>query len=618
MNRKIYSGTGLVLLALAFLVFTLFNNLVLNSIKLDLTEGHLYTLSKGTKNIVASIDEPIHLYFFFSDKASQDLSGLRAYSQRVKELLDQYVSMSHGKIKLQVIDPEPFSEEEDRATAFGLQSAPAGNDKKIYFGLAGTNSLNDHEVIPFFQPNKERFLEYDISRLVQALSLKHKPVVGMMSSLDVQGNVDSHTYSVTPPWVILDELRKEFDVHNIEMSATSIPKDVKLLVIIDPKDLSQETQFAIDQFVMKGGHVLAFVDPMPEQDRPEQSGIMRSPMSIRPSDMGKLLAAWGVKLRDGVIVGDAGAALRVSSGESGGSVRHLAILGFDKKDFAANDVITSSLDDVNFSSAGILDTEKDATTKIEPLIQSTQYAMPIPTPEMEFMQNPEELEKGFKPTGERYTIAARITGTASTAFPNGIEGHEKDVVKQTDKLNVIVVADTDVLTDRLWVRVQKFFGRQISSPFANNGDFIVNAVDNLLGSSDLISVRSRGRFTRPFEVVQELRRKAQAKYQQSADDLRAQLSDTEEKLNKLQGQKVKNNVLTLSPEQEAAVQKFEAEKLHIRKQLREVKHQLDKDIENLGALLKFLDILFFPLLLTLMLLLFNYIRTHRAMGMHDE
>ncbi|HKI73075.1 MAG TPA: Gldg family protein, partial [Pseudomonadales bacterium] len=577
MNKKIYSGTGLILLAIAFLVFTLFNNLVLSGVKLDLTQGHLYTLSKGTKNILDSIDEPINLYLFFSNKTSRDLAGLRAYQQRVKELLDQYVSLSRGKIKLHVIDPEPFSEEEDRATSFGLQSVPAGNGDKVFFGLAGTNALNDHEVIPFFQPDKEQFLEYDISRMVQALSVKHKPVVGLMSSLKVQGNVDMKTFRTTPPWIILNDLHKEFDVHNIEMTATSIPNDVNLLVIIHPKDLSEETQFAIDQFVMKGGHVLAFVDPLPEQDQPQQNGIMAH-SQIQPSDMHKLLASWGVKLRDGVIVGDSDAALRVRSGNGGQTIRHLAILGLDKNDISANDVVTASLKNINVSSAGILDTEKDATTHVEPLLQSSRYAMPIATPELQYMTNPEELEKGFKPTGKRYTIAARITGTASSAFPKGIKGHEKDVVSRTEKLDVIVVADTDILTDRLWVQVQNFFGQRIASPFANNGDFVINAVDNLLGSSDLISVRSRGHFTRPFTVVQELRRKADAKYQQSADDLQAKLSDTESKLQKLQAEKTKNNVLTLSPGQQAALEKFQKEKLDIRRQLREVRHQLDKDI----------------------------------------
>lgn len=609
MNKKIYGGTGLILLAVAFLVFTLFNNELFSGAKLDLTEGHLYTLSDGTRKIIDSLDEPINLYFFFSDKTSQNLTGLRAYAQRVKELLEQYQSLGNGKIKLHIIDPEPFSDEEDKATAFGLQSVPAGDGNNVFFGLAGTNSVDDQQIISFFQPDKERFLEYDISRLIQSLSVHKKPVVGVMSSLKVQGDVDMKTFKSTPPWVVMNELHKQYDVHNIKMSATEIPADVDLLILIHPKSLSQATEFAIDQFVMKGGRVLAFVDPMAEQDRPTPNGMVPS-AGPQASQMNKLLESWGVKLRSDVIVGDSKTALQVS-GRDGRPVRHLAILGLEKDNFNQDDVVTANLDSINVSSAGILDPVKGATSKEEPLIESSKFAMPIDTPQLQFMANPEELEQGFKPTGKKYVIAARLSGEANSAFPDGINGYKGKVVKKTDKLNVIVVADTDILSDRLWVHVQDFFGQRIASPWANNGDFVTNAVDNLLGSSDLISIRSRGRFTRPFTVVQELRRKAQAKYQQSATDLQAQLSETEKKLNELQAQKKQNNLLSLSPEQQAAVEKFRQEKLHIRKQLRDVRHQLDKDIESLGTTLKFLNILLFPLILTLMLLMLNYIRSRR-------
>lgn len=611
MNKKIYSGAGLVLLAVAFLVFTLFNNLLFSGIKLDLTEGHLYTLSPGSKEIIKSVDEPINLYFYFSDKASENLAGLRAYSVRVKELLKQYASLSNGKINLHIVDPEPFSAAEDRATAFGLQSVPAGDGNKVFFGLAGTNSLDDHQVIPFFQPGKERFLEYHISRLIQSLAVHKKPVVGLMTSLKLEGGVDMHTFHRTSPWIIMDELHKEFDIHDIKMSATSIPKDVKLLMIVDPKSLSEQTQFAIDQFAMKGGHVFVFVDPLAEQDRPQTGGMMPSPTGNQASNMKTLLAAWGVSLRQGVIVADSKDALQVSS-QSGQAVRNLAILGLEQSNLSSKDVVTASLKNINVSTAGILDVARNATTHVEPLIQSSTYAMAMPTPTMEQLNNPSELEKGFKPSGKRYMIAARVTGNAATAFPKGIKGQDEQVVKKTANLNVIVVADTDMLSDRLWVQVQQFFGRDIGSPFANNGDFVVNCVDNLLGSSDLISVRSRGTYTRPFTVVQNLQREAQAKYQESANDLKAQLSQTEQKLQQLESQKSKHDLLSLSPGQQAALEKFTKEKLRIRKQLREVRHQLDKNIQSLGTTLKFLNILLFPLLLTLLMLLVNYLRKRRG------
>lgn len=610
MNRRIYSGTGLALVAVAFLVFTLLNNLVFGGVKLDLTEGKLYTLSDGSRKIVDSIDEPVNLYFFFSDKASEDLTSLRAYAQRVQELLQQYADLGHGKINLQVIDPEPFSEEEDLASSFGLQSVPVNNGNELFFGLAGTNSLDSHEVIPFFQPDKEQFLEYEVSRLIQSLAKPDKPVVGLMSSLKMQGDVDMQTFQTTPAWVIVDQLGQQFDIHNIEMTATGIPDDVDLLVIVHPKNLSEQTQFAIDQFAMAGGHVLVFVDPLAEQDRPNQQNPMMQAPTQQASDMNKLLSKWGVTMREGVILGDSQAALQVN-GRAGRPVRHLAILGLGKDDFSKDDVITAPLENINVSSAGILDIDKDATTDVTPLIRSSQYSMPIDAAQLQFLADPEELQRGFKPTGDRYVVAARLAGKASTAFPDGVEDVDGEVIKDTDHLNVVVVADTDLLSDRLWVRVQNFFGQRIASPWANNGDFVINAVDNLLGSSELISVRSRGRFTRPFDVVQDLRREAEARYLESANDLQAQLSETEQKLKELESKRTENNLLSLSPEQEAALENFQQQKLRIRKQLRDVRHQLDKDIEMLGTTLKFVDILAMPLLLTLMLLLANYIRMRR-------
>lgn len=610
MNKKIYSGTGLILLAAAFLVFTLMNNELFSGVQLDLTQGHLYTLSSGTKKIIKKIKEPINLYFYFSNEATANLAGLRAYSDRVKELLKQYVTLGHGKIKLHVIDPQPFSEAEARAQAFGLQSVPDGNGNKIFFGLAGTNALDAHGVIPFFEPGKQRFLEYHISRLIQTLEERHKPVVGLMSSLKLEGNVNTRTFQTTPPWVISDELHKEFKVRNIEMSATSIPKNVKLLMIVQPKHLSEQTQFAIDQFVMGGGHALVFVDPLAEQAAPTPNGMMPAQRYDRASNMKTLLASWGVELDKDHILADAKDALQVR-GPNGQALRNVAVLGFQQSNLNSKDVVTAMLKNINVSTAGILEVEKNATTHVEPLIQSSRDSMPMRTPPLEMLSEPGELEGNFKATGKRYIVAARITGPASTAFPKGIAGHRKGVIEKTKHLNVIVVADTDILSNRLWVQVQQFFGRRIASPFANNGDFVINCVDNLLGSSDLISVRSRGRFSRPFVVVQKLRQQADAKYQQSVNVLKAKLSETEQKLEQLEKEKNKHDLLTLSSGQEAALQKFAKEKLRIRKQLREVRHQLDKNIESLGTTLKFLNIIFFPLLLTLLLLLFNYIRTRR-------
>ena len=615
MKKKYYSGLGLCLLALGFLMFTLLNNVLFGGWRLDLTGNNLYTLSDGSREILESIDEPVNLYFFFSEKSSEDLTSLRVYATRVREMLEEYELAANGKINLSVVDPEPFSEAEDQAAEFGLQGIPVSSaGEELYFGLAATNALDDQEVIPFFQPDKEEFLEYEISKLIQSLSVVEKPVVGVLSSLEVQGNMNMQTYQMTPPWMVVDQLRQLFTVQTINPEGT-IPAEIDILLLIHPKQLSEAMLFSIDQFVMGGGRLLAFIDPLAETDRPVQANpMMPAPPSIQVSTLNQLTEAWGVTMRSDVILGDSQTALAVG-GADGTPVRHLAILGMEGDNFSRDDIVTSSLESINLSTAGILDVAEDASVQVEPLISSSTFAMPMEALQFQFLSDPNDLLQGFKPTGESYLVAARLSGSAPSAFPEGLEESEGTVLTETDNLNVILVADTDILTDRMWVQVQEFFGQRIASPWANNGDMVINALDNLSGGASLISIRSRGRFSRPFDVVQDLRREAEASYLEKANDLQARLTETEQKLSDLESSQSENNLLVLTPEQEEALVQFQQEKVEIRRQLREVRHQLDSDIEVLGSTLKFLNIALIPILMTLILLVVNYIRVNRRQEM---
>ena len=615
MKKKYYSGLGLCLLALGFLMFTLLNNVLFGGWRLDLTGNNLYTLSDGSREILESIDEPVNLYFFFSEKSSEDLTSLRVYATRVREMLEEYELAANGKINLSVVDPEPFSEAEDQAAEFGLQGIPVSTaGEELYFGLAATNALDDQEVIPFFQPDKEEFLEYEISKLIQSLSVVEKPVVGVLSSLEVQGNMNMQTYQMTPPWMVVDQLMQLFSVQTINPEGT-IPAEIDILLLIHPKQLSEAMLFSIDQFVMGGGRLLAFIDPLAETDRPVQANpMMPAPPSIQVSTLNQLTEAWGVTMRSDVILGDSQTALAVG-GADGTPVRHLAILGMEGDNFSRDDIVTSSLENINLSTAGILDVAEDASVQVEPLISSSTFAMPMEALQFQFLSDPNDLKQGFKPTGESYLVAARLSGSAPSAFPEGLEESEGTVLTETDNLNVILVADTDILSDRMWVQVQEFFGQRIASPWANNGDMVINALDNLSGGASLISIRSRGRFSRPFDVVQDLRREAEASYLEKANDLQARLTETEQKLSDLQSSQSENNLLVLTPEQEEALVQFQQEKVEIRRQLREVRHQLDSDIEVLGSTLKFLNIALIPILMTLILLVVNYIRVNRRQEM---
>ena len=611
MNRNFISGLGLFLLALAFVMVILLNNLWFSGIRVDLTENKLFTLAAGTREIVEDIDEPINLYFFFSEKASEDLTTLRAYANRVRELLQEYALLADGKINLQLIDPEPFSDAEDRAAAFGLQGVPANSaGDELYFGLAATNALDDQQVIEFFQPDKEEFLEYEISKLIQNLLVQNKPKVGLLSTLKVQGDMDMNTFQTTPAWVVIDQIDQASELQTIAPDAESLPAGLDLLVLIQPRGLGESLLSSIDQFALSGGRILVFVDPLAEMDQSQVNPMMGMSGAESSIDF-PLLAGWGVLLRKDVVLGDAQQALTVS-GADGQPVRHLSILGLQAQNFNIEDVTLSSLETINVSTAGILDVLDQRSTQVDVLMASSEYAMPIERLRLKMLGDPSELLPDFKATGLVYPVAVRITGSATSQYPVTVDGD--DSVLNTGQLNVIVVADTDILTDRLWVQLQDFFGQRIVSPWANNGDFVTNAVDNLTGSSALISIRSRGRFSRPFEVVQDLRREAEASYLNSANDLQAQLAETERQLGELESSRDEQNLMSLSPEQEAALVRFQQEKLRIRKALRNVRHQLDKDIEMLGSTLKFMNIVLMPLVLIFILLVLKYLRLHQFSG----
>lgn len=596
MKKLMYSGAGLLLIAVAFLAFNMLAALGLGNARLDLTEQKLYTISEGTERILGELDEPINLYFFYSDKAARDLAVLRNYATRVTEMLKAYERAAGGKIKLHIIDPEPFSEDEDKAAGFGLQAVPANQGgEQIYFGLAGTNAVDDKQIIPFFPLDQEEFLEYQISQLVQGLAKPQRPVIGLLSGLQLNGGFDMMARQPMAPWMVMEEVRQLFKIDSLKAGIDKIPDEVSVLLLVHPKSLPEATLYAIDQFVLRGGKLLVFVDPLSEADN--AAPVMPGDQLDKASDLEPLFKAWGLRMVPDKVLGDGSYALSVSMGQGQRPARHAAWLALPQRALNQDDVATAGLETINIASSGILEPIEGAKTQFVPLLQSSEYAMPFDATRLSMLANPEELIRDLEPTGERYAIAARISGPAQSAYPNGIEG-QKDGLKSADNINVIAVADTDLLSDRMWVQVQDFFGQRVPQPFADNAGFAINALDNLSGSDALISVRSRGRFSRPFEVVEALQREAEAQFRVKEEDLQQRLAETEQKLAALQ-QQDPSKALELTPEQQATVQQFLAEKVRIRKELREVRYQLNADIEALGRTLKLANILLVPLLLTL-------------------
>jgi ABC-type uncharacterized transport system involved in gliding motility auxiliary subunit len=613
-NRKALSGTALVVLALLVVAVMLLVNVAFRGARVDLTQNHLYTLSDGTKKIIGSIDEPINLHLYYSDKATADLPQLRTYYNRVREMLQEMAARSGGRIRLEIIDPLPFSEDEDRASSLGLQAVPvtAGGDK-IFFGLAGTNSTNGQSTIPFFQPDKEAFLEYDIAKLIHELSVAKKPVVGLLSDLPIAAGFDPATRQMREPWAVDQQWSQLFEMKPLQAaSLKTIDKDINVLVVVHPKQLSDDAQYAIDQFVLRGGHLLVFVDPNAELDDSgaDPQNPMAAMMADRSSDLPKLFKAWGIQYDPKKIVLDRNRALPISMGEGQAPVRHPGILGFTADDLNHDEVTTANLDSINVSSAGFFELAKDAKDiKLTPLIQTTSDAMAVPSDRLRMLQDPGVLYQDYKGGGEPLIVAARVAGKFRTAFP---ERNDEGALKESkDEGQIVLVADTDLLSDRMWVQVRPFFGQRIMNAFANNGDFAVNALDTMAGSSDLISIRGRATSQRPFTTVEALKRSADERFRSKEEELQKELTDTERKLTELQSAKSQDQQQILSPEQKTELDNFLKRKVEIRKELRQVRRQLDAEIESLGTRLKVVNILLMPVLVTIAALAFAWWRSQR-------
>ena len=607
-GRRLLTGSNLVVLAVLFVAAVLLSGLLLRGARLDLTQNRLYTLSDGTKHIIDGIDEPIHLYFFYSQTTARAVPGLDTYATRVRELLEEIAARSHGKVILETIDPLPFSEAEDRAAGYGLTAVPVGaGGDSLYFGLAGTNATDGQVSIPIFQPDKETFLEYDVAKLMSSLATDKRPVVGILSSLDMGPGFDAQTRSVRNGWVIDDQLRQLFDVRKVDPGIGMIDDAIDLLVLVHPKNLSDDALYAVDQFVLRGGHVMVFVDPDAEAeavapDTDPSTAMMQS----RASDLPTLFKAWGVHYDPSRVVLDANLALHTQSSADARPERHLAVLGLRQPNMNQDDVISAQLESVNLSTSGYFELAEGATTKMESLAQSSDNASTVASDRLRFLPDPSSLFNDFTPTGTRYVLAARLTGPVKSAFPEHKEdGH---LAESKGDVNIVLFADTDMLNDRLWVQVQNFFGQRIYNAFANNGDFVINAVDNLIGSSDLIAVRTRATSARPFTTVETLKRQADDRFRSKEQELQAELTQTEQKLQELESSKGEGSEAILSDEQRAEIERFRSEKLRVRKELRQVRRQLDADIETLGAKLKFINIIGVPLLVTLVAIGFAWWR----------
>jgi ABC-type uncharacterized transport system involved in gliding motility auxiliary subunit len=610
--------------------------------RLDLTAEHLYTLSQGTRNTLAKIDEPITLRFYYSTRLGDEVPSYGVYAQRVRELLDQYVAAAHGKIRLEVYNPEAFSDVEDRAVAFGLKGVPLDvQGEQVYFGLAATNSTDDQQVIAFFAPERERFLEYDLTKLIHSLAFPKKTVVGLMTPLPLEGDMMAMMRGrPSEPMAVIDQLEQLDRVKPLASDIDAIPADIDVLMLVHPQNLPDKTLFAIDQFVLKGGKALVFVDPLSELQASHPSQL-NPPGSPTSSNLERLFKSWGFEVPANTVVGDRRNAQRVGVPVPGRGTRpldYIAWINLQAADLNREDMITADLSHIMMASAGIIEPIDGAKTTIEPLITTSSDSTKIPAEKLIGLPDVAGLLTQFKSDNKRYILAAHVTGTVDTAFPDGppkppepakpeaavkpdatdppaSDAGETKVAEATpapakpaeapaadwlktsaQPINVVVVTDTDMLDDRFWMQTQDFFGQRVAIPTANNGDFVANAVEVLAGGNDLVGLRSRGTSARPFEVVDQIERTAQERYSAEERTLQQKLKDTQAKLADLTGKDQANTPTTLSPEQTKTIEEFRADMLQTRRQLRAVQGALRGDIGRLKAGLEFFDIALIPIL----------------------
>lgn len=612
-NTGLYTCAALAAaLALLFGVNVLGDRALRNA-RVDLTENGLYTLSDGSRELLRSLAEPVTLRLFLSRSLATRLPGINAYASRVEELLEEFRRESNGGVRLEVIDPEPFSEAEDQALAYGLEGVPLGDAEGVfYFGLAASGPADEEEIIPFFSGARENFLEYDLSRLIFQVSAARETRVGLLTTLPMDGSGPEVQFTGGGrPWVILEQIEQFFQVESIAPDAARIPDGIDVLMVVHPSNLEPPALYAIDQFVLGGGKAMIFVDPYAEGDRATLFGGGALPAGHAFDD---LLRAWGLRLRPGAVAADINLASRVQAQVQGRNVvvDYPVWMTVTPGQFDREDAITAELGDVLMATAGVLESVEASGLVVSPLATTTDSATTVDPALLGPAGDPVALLRNYRADGERLMLAARVSGAAQSAYAgrparagSGAEPPDRDAegpdshahrAQSSGPVHVIVVADTDLLRDRFWVGTQRILGSTLWIPTAANATLVINALENLAGGPSLIGIRSRGSHARPFTLLEDVRRAAEIEFRQKEQELLNELDAAEARLAELQRREANGEGLILSDEQARELERFRQRKVHIRKELREVRRSLREDLEGIQSWVKFVNIGLMPLL----------------------
>jgi ABC-type uncharacterized transport system involved in gliding motility auxiliary subunit len=611
----LYSTAGVLVMAVILVAFNVLTSAVHQ--RVDLTKEQAYTLSRGTRAILGKLDAPIKIRFYCtqSESASPESVLLKSYARTIDDLLGEYKQNAHGKLTVERYDPQPDSDAEDSARLDGIQAQDLSGGEKFYLGLAVSQGLDEKQSIPFLSPDRERQLEYDISRAITRVVTPEKPVVGVMSLLPVFGTPANPMMAQTgqqpqQPWAIIGELKNDFTVRRVEMDADKIDDDMKVLLVIHPRDISDRAQYAIDQFVMRGGKLVAFLDAQSLVESRGQNPMMGG-MSGGGSSLDKLLKAWGLQFDATKVVADRN--LKMEMGEEGDTAREKPVwLALTPEDINSNDVTTVDLDSIWMFSSGAFTGTAAPGLKETVLLKSTTDSQLVDGMMANYAG--ESILKDFKPSGVSYALAVRLTGKFKTAFPGGEPEDKKnpdaakpeakaaatkagDSLQETKQDNtVVLVGDSDMIYDGFTLQqIQVLPGVNAMKQLNANLNFAQNVVEQLAGDENLIAVRSRAILNRPFTRVKKMEAEAEAEYLVKIKELEDSRDQGMTRLNELQEQKNQNQRFILSPEQQAEIENLRRKEAEINRELRKVNKDLRRDVVALQRRVEWANIAAVPL-----------------------
>ncbi|MDA9951266.1 Gldg family protein [Oligoflexaceae bacterium] len=603
MNKWISGTVGLLAVIAAIFAINIIGSRL--NLRMDVTDDSIFTLSDGTRNILSKVDQDVQVKFYFSRSSKELPVIIKTYATRVEELLGEYASLSSGQITLEVYDPKPDTDEEEWAQKYGLRGMklPSGGD--VFFGavfIAG-----DVEVaVPYFDPRREEFLEYDLTEAVVRLNEDKKSKIAVLSSLPVVAAAAPNPYGQQGPkdWVFIQQLKRMYEVESLAPDAAEVPADVSTLIVFHPKDIPESSQYAIDQFVLRGGRLMVFVDPFSRTDLASsaQMGMQQRMQQKTSSDLKELFTSWGVEYKADEMVGDLKHTLQINAG--GQVVSYPFFMGLDESSVDKEHVITSQLSNLLLAEPGAFSVTKESGLELTSLIHTDKDSGTVGAMMAQFM-GPADLAKQIKIEEKERTLAGVVSGNFKTAFPDGPPKSESPPPKaphltsSKDKNFIFIVADIDFIADQNSVDQIQLGPQVIVRPKNDNLSFVINAVDFMGGDKDLISIRSRGKISRPFTKVQEIQVSAQKKWKDQEEKLSAELSDLQKKLTELQSGRTQGNRLVLSDQQQGEVKRFQDRVSEVSRKRREVRKNLREDIESLGKSLVAANMVFVPFLVSL-------------------